>query len=75
MKESRFNLVSSVLALVLGAVLSFIITNLFLGAPEDVTFKTIESVVTKSTGDPDPEVFNSRAIDPTVEIYIGGDEE
>lgn len=75
MKESKFNLVSSVLALVIGAVLSYVVVNLFLGDPADVTFKTIETVITKTTSEPDAEIFNARSIDPTVEVYIGGEED
>ena len=73
MKESKFNLVSSAVALVLGAVAAFVIMNLFLKPPEDVTVKTIENVVTRTASEPDVDIFNFRAIDPTVEVYIGGD--
>ena len=33
--------------------------------------KTITSSVDTNLVDPDPEVFNYKAIDPTVEVYVG----
>ncbi len=75
MKESKFNITSSVLALVLGAVLAFVVTNVFLGEPEDVVFTTIDRTITKDVSEPDADVFNARSVDPTVEVYIGDGEE
>jgi hypothetical protein len=40
---------------------------------ESVQVKTIERISTEVT-EPDPSVFNSNAINPTVEVIIGGDQ-
>lgn len=39
---------------------------------ESVQVKTIDRITTEVT-EPDPSVFNSNAINPTVEVIIGGD--
>ncbi|MBR5621164.1 hypothetical protein IKW75_01620 [Candidatus Saccharibacteria bacterium] len=55
-----------------GIVASFFLVNMLLGDPNEksVTFKKIE-VVDATLSVPDPEVFNSEAINPTVEVYVG----
>ena len=55
-----------------GTIVAAILCNLLLGDPNDksVTFKTI-SVVQPTLAQPDPEVFNPDAINPTVEVYVG----
>lgn len=40
---------------------------------ESVQVKTIEPITTE-VAEPDPTVFNSNAINPTVEVIIGGDQ-
>lgn len=40
---------------------------------ESVTVKTTEAISTKVV-EPDPSVFNADAINPTVEVIIGGDQ-
>ena len=56
----------------IGTVVAAILFNLILGDPDAkyVTFKTVE-VVPASLAQPDPEVFNPDAINPTVEVYVG----
>ena len=55
-----------------GVLVSTFLVNMILGDPNDksVTFKTID-VIQATLASPDPEVFNSEAINPTVEIYVG----
>ena len=57
---------------VVGVIVSFILLNMILGNPDEksVQFKTV-AVVEPSLTDPDPEVFNLDAINPTVEVYVG----
>ena len=56
----------------IGVIASFFLVNMLLGDPNEksVTFKTIE-VVDAGLAAPDPEVFNSEAINPTVEVFVG----
>lgn len=57
----------------IGTLASFFLCNLILGDPNkaEVKFKTISSVVDADLVDPNPEVFNSTAINPTIEVYVG----
>lgn len=61
-----------IIVAVVGTVVATILCNLILGDPNDksVVFKTV-TVVEASLAQPDPEVFNSEAINPTVEVYVG----
>ena len=68
------DLVSSIGVAILGAVIAYFVCNLFIGPIEDVTLKTIDSSVNADLVDPDPEVFNYKALNPTVEVYVGNEE-
>lgn len=65
------DLVTSIGTALVVAVIAFFVCNLFLGPIEDVSFKTIDSKVSTEIADPDPEVFNYNALNPTVEVYVG----
>lgn len=56
----------------IGTIAAAVLCNLILGDPNDktVSFKTVE-VVEATLAQPDPEVFNVEAINPTVEVYVG----
>ena len=67
----KTDLATSIGAAVAGVLLSYFICNLFLGPIEDFSFKTIETEVTADITNPDIEVFNYKALNPTVEVYVG----
>ena len=56
----------------IGAALSVWITNMLLGDPDKatITFKYINPV-SSSVAEPDVDIFNVNAINPTVEVYVG----
>ena len=60
---------------ILGVVIGFVICNLMLTEPEDVSYKTINANVTTQLAEPDEEIFNAKALNPTVEVYVGDCEE
>ena len=64
-------LISAIGAAIFGVLIAFFITNLFIGEIEGVSFTTVESDVSMDLADPDPEVFNYKALNPTVEVYVG----
>ena len=66
-------LATAVIAALVGFGIAFVIVNLFFGPIEDVTVKTIKGEVDTSIAEPDPEVFNPKALNPTVEVYVGDD--
>ncbi len=67
----KTDLATSVAAAVIGVITAYFICNLFLPALDDVTLKTINADATYTLTQPDPEVFNFRAVNPTVEVYVG----
>ena len=69
----KFDLVTSVLAAIFGAAIAFVLCNLLLGEIPDITYKTIEESVSAGLEEPDENVFNYRAVNPTVEVYVGED--
>lgn len=67
----KTDLATSIVAAVIGILVAFFVTNLFLPSIEDVTYKTINGSINTNLAEPDPEVFNYRALNPTVEVYVG----
>lgn len=67
----KTDLATSVVAAIAGVLIAYFVTNLFLGSAEDFTFKVVNTKVEASLIEPNPEVFNYRALNPTVEIYVG----
>ncbi len=70
MKQS--DLFSIILIAAIGTLFSYFAVNTLLGDPdlnkEDI--KTIEAI-SADVLTPDPELFNPKAINPTVEVYVG----
>lgn len=71
MKQS--DIFSLVLIAGIGTLAAFLICNAIMGDPDkaSVEFKALSHVVKSELAEPDPEVFNSYAINPTVEVYVG----
>ncbi len=61
----------------IGTLAAFFACQAILGDPSkaSVKFKTINHVIESDLVMPDPEVFNSSAINPTIEVYVGGCED
>ncbi len=69
------DLLTTVLSAILGVVVSYIVVGIFIPELKSVSFKALNSDTTYTIASPDPEVFNYRAINPTVEVYVGQCEE
>ena len=67
----KAELATAVGAAIAGVLIAFFVTNMFIGEIEDVEVKTVDSIVSADLADPDPEVFNYKALNPTVEVYVG----
>lgn len=67
----KTDLFTSIVAAIIGVIVAFFVTNLFMGPIEEVTYKAIDSSVNTNLAEPNPEVFNYRALNPTVEVYVG----
>ncbi|MDO4526946.1 MAG: hypothetical protein Q4B87_02535 [Candidatus Saccharibacteria bacterium] len=65
------DLVTAVIAAIAGTIISYlVVSGLFLSAPKPVSIKKLDQEINSSLDDPSAEVFNYRAINPTVEVYI-----
>jgi hypothetical protein len=59
----------------ISVLIAYFVANAVIGNVKDeaVKVKTTEAITT-TIEEPDPAVFNSNAINPTVEVIIGGDQ-
>lgn len=75
MKQS--DIFTLVLVAGIGTLAAFFISRAILGDPDmaKVEFKAIDKVVASSLSQPDAEVFNSLAINPTIEVFVGNCED
>lgn len=57
----------------IGVIASFFACNAIMGNPDEksVSFKRPVETISNSVAEPDPEVFNVAAINPTIEVYVG----
>ncbi|MBR2542988.1 hypothetical protein IKF03_00055 [Candidatus Saccharibacteria bacterium] len=67
----KTDLATAIIAAIAGFVIAFFVTNLLTGSIEDFSYKTVDADVSTTLEEPSPEVFNYRALNPTVEVYIG----
>lgn len=70
MKQS--DIFSIIIIATVGTLGAYFGVNSFLGDPnlQSVQLKTIDAI-SATLEEPDPELFNSSAINPTVEVYVG----
>lgn len=64
-------LVTAIVTGVIGFIVAFLVCNIFIGDPGKVTIPTTESGIGTDLANPDPEIFNFKALNPTVEVYVG----
>lgn len=67
----KTDLATTVIAAIAGIVIAYFVTNIIIPGLEDVSFKNLSESVSTSLTDPDVDIFNFRAINPTVEVYVG----
>ena len=67
----KFDLATSFIAAIAGIIVAYFATNFLIPPLEDVSFKTLENTVDASLNQPNEEIFNYRAVNPTVEVYVG----
>ena len=67
----KVDLTSAIVAAIAGIVIAYFVTSNFLiKTPNPVTVKTLNGSIGTDLSDPDPEIFNYRALNPTVEVYV-----
>lgn len=67
----RAELATTIIAAIFGVLIAYFVCNIFVGEIQPVSVKTIDTTVSSTLTDPDPEVFNYKALNPTVEVYVG----
>lgn len=67
----KTDLITTVVAGIIGFAVAFFITsNLIIKDPSPVSIKTITTTISPTLDEPNIEVFNYRAVNPTVEAYV-----
>lgn len=65
------DLATAIITAIIGVILAyFIVGGVFLKEPAPVIIKTLSTAVDNTVSEPNPEIFNYRAVNPTVEVYI-----
>ncbi len=67
----KTDLFTSIVIFIVGAAVAFVATNMIVPGLDDFDIKTVNVNTNTSLTEPDIEVFNYRAINPTVEVYVG----
>lgn len=67
----KTDLATSIIAAIVGTVAAYFLCNLFTPAIENYSVKVLSSEASYNLLDPNNEVFNFRAVNPTVEVYVG----
>ncbi len=69
----KTDLVTAIGLAIVGTIVSFLICNILVGSwtTGDYQIGAIESTVEAEVAEPDAGIFNSRALNPTVEVYVG----
>ena len=67
----KTDLLTSSIVAVVGALIAFFVCRAIFSEIGDISFKVVEGTVSSSVADPNPEVFNYKALNPTVEVYVG----
>ena len=65
------DLATSIILAIVGVIASYFLCNMFIGPIESISFPSISSSTSTNLESPDPEVFNYKALNPTVEVYVG----
>lgn len=65
------DLISSIGVAILGVIIAYFVCNLLIGEIQPVDIKVVDETVNTELSDPSPEVFNYKALNPTVEVYVG----
>ena len=71
----KTDLFTSIVAAIIGILVAYFVTKLFIGPIESASYKTINSRTNANLVEPNPEIFNYRALNPTVEVYVGEENE
>lgn len=67
----KVDLTTAIVSALIGVIVAYFITgSLILKEPKPVEIKSLGNSVGTNLDEPSPEIFNYRALNPTVEVYI-----
>lgn len=69
--NSKTDLATSIITAVIGVIIAYFVCNIFIGAGDPISVKILNSSVSPSLSEPNPELFNYKSLNPTVEVYVG----
>ncbi|MFV0485053.1 MAG: hypothetical protein ACK5MU_02365 [Candidatus Saccharimonadales bacterium] len=68
----KTDIAAVILISVITTIIAYLIGNSMLGDPNDESVRiTYMDTIAATVSEPDPEVFNTDAVNPTVEVYVG----
>ena len=67
----KSDLTTSVVVFIVGTIIAYFAGSMVFSAPSSVSIETLKADASYTFPDPDEEIFNFRAINPTVEAWIG----
>lgn len=65
------DLATAIVIAIVGIVSAYFICNALVPSIETARVKTVDASINADIASPDPEVFNYKSLNPTVEVYIG----
>ena len=65
------DLITAIVAAIAGFVIAFLITNVLTPPIESFSYTTVDSSIGVDYAQPNPEIFNFRSLNPTVEVFVG----
>ena len=67
------DLISALLVAIVGVGVAYVVTGFFIKEPVAVSYKTVDAdTLSNDLASPNEKVFNPLALNPTVEVYVGG---
>ena len=67
----KTDLITSIIAAIVGTIAAYFICNFIVPKIESFSYTTLDSTLNYDLDEPNIEVFNYRAVNPTVEVYVG----
>ena len=65
------DLATTIFTAIVGVIIAYFVCNMILPEIPNFTYKALSSNFSYSVSEPNPEIFNFRAVNPTVEVYVG----
>lgn len=67
----KTDITTAVVSAIAGILIAYFVVNgMILQEPKPISIKTLGSTIETTVSEPNPEIFNYRALNPTVETYV-----